>query len=74
MGALFDGSQGMLKNQGGFPREKKNGSFPQGSFPFPQQAVEKRRHRFELILVLISFTLSAKAGSFFIFFSTCWME
>ena len=30
--------------------------------------------RLELMLVLISLTVSAKAASFFIFFSTCWME
>ena len=34
----------------------------------------KTTHRLELMLVLISLTVSAKAGSFFIFFSTCWME
>lgn len=31
-------------------------------------------YRLELMLVLISLTISAKAGSFFIFFSICWME
>ena len=31
-------------------------------------------HFLELILVMMAFTVSAKAGSFFIFFSTCSME
>ena len=43
-------------------------------FSFSTGDVEKLAHRLELMLVFISLTVSAKAGSFFIFFSTCWME
>ena len=41
---------------------------------FSTEDVEKSGHRLELIFVLISFTISANAASFFIFFSICWME
>ena len=43
-------------------------------FLFPQKKWKEKAYRLELILVLISLTVSAKAGSFFICFSTCLME
>ena len=46
--------------------------FSTEEFSFSTRFVENQR--LELMLVLISLTVSAKAGSFFIFFSTCWME
>ena len=48
--------------------------FSTGKFFFSTEDVEKSGHRLELIFVLISFTISANAASFFIFFSICWME
>ena len=57
------------------PSSAKNGSSPQSVFLFPHKNWKTGRvYCFELIFVLISFTVSAKLGSFFIFFSTCWME
>ena len=61
------------RNLAVFPRGCRRAGFQQEFFSFPPEFVEKA-HRLELMLVLISFTVSAKAGSFFIFFSTCWME
>ena len=62
--------------------------FPQEGFPFPQKKVEKSGEKAaespwkmgcpyqcrEVMFVFSSFTVSAKAGSFFIFFSTWLME
>ena len=48
--------------------------FPHCSFSFSLANVEKYGQWRLLILVLISFTVSAKAGSFFICFSTCLRE
>ena len=50
---------------------KKQAVFHTKVFLFPQKKWKNVSYRLELILVLISFTVSAKEGSFFIFFSTC---
>jgi len=47
--------------------------FSTGKFSF-STINRGKLYRLELMLVLISFTISAKEASVFIFFSTCWME
>ena len=64
----------MWKDPGIFSTDFLKDHFPQGKFFFSTEDVEKSGHRLELIFVLISFTISANAASFFIFFSICWME
>ena len=71
-GAVFQGGPDVEERGWVFHGSAGAGNSPQAFFPFPQGM--GIRQRLELMLVLISLTVSAKAGSFFIFFSTCWME
>ena len=63
-----------MEKTGVFSTDFRSGQFSTEKFFFSTGNVEKFGHRLELMLVLISFTISAKEASFFIFFSICWME
>ena len=68
-------STGEVEKTGGFSTDLVRARFSTEEFSFSTGDVGNRLlQRLELMLVLISFTVSAKAGSFFIFFSICWME
>ena len=71
MAGIF-GKYAMWKLCRSFPHGLEENLFSTGCFFFSTKDAEN--YRLELMLVLISLTVSAKAGSFFIFFSTCWME
>ena len=66
----------IVEKTGRFSTKKNEGCFSTGKFlVFHTKRGEiSAFQRLELMLVLISLTVSAKAASFFIFFSTCWME
>ena len=75
---FFAAPQGVWTICTGFPREMTKECFSTAEFSFSTRDVEfvdrAMPYRLALILVLISLTVSANAASFFIFFSTCWME
>ena len=75
---FFAAPQGVWTICTGFPREMTKECFSTAEFSFSTRDVEfvdrAVPYRLALILVLISLTVSANAASFFIFFSTCWME
>ena len=60
-----------VERSGDFSTDFFERPFSTGKFFFSTEDVEKSGHRLELIFVLISFTISANAASFFIFFSIC---
>ena len=70
-GAKKSGSTGDVERNGWFSTDLPGGQFSTEKFFFFTGNVEKSGHRLELILVLISLTISAKEASFFIFFSIC---
>ena len=73
-GVGFCGSTGGVEGFGYFSTDILERQFSTEKFFFSTGNVENFDYRLELILVLISLTISAKAASFFIFFSICWME
>ncbi len=68
-----EAQQGLWRKTGSFHTSFCKAGIPQESFLFPQKTVEICQD-WEVMLVLMSLMVSAKTGSFFIFFSTCWME
>ncbi len=72
-GARAGVSRPNVEKGGCFWKKGGGGGFSTKGFSFSTGNVEKFQWR-ALMLVFISFTVSAKAGSRFIFFSTCWME
>ena len=70
-GVGFCGSTGVVEESGGFSTDFLGREISTAKFFFSTGIVENGDYRLELILVLISFTISAKEASFFIFFSIC---
>ena len=66
--------QGLLKRDTHFPQKFSEKPFPHTTYSSSTMSVENVYYRLALILVLISLTVSANAGSFFISFSTLSME